>query len=1165
MSDHALDRFEGQALDDQVVIDRLCTEYEGALRAGENPSLEEYLQKANVSDTACLLTELVVIDRAYRGEGVSRDGYVARFPTFAAAIDEAFGAAVRSTASAPSRSRVITPPTIEGYEILGELGRGGMGVVFKARHLRLKRLVALKLILHGDFASEKHRARFLIETEMLGRLRHSNVVQVFEAGQQDGRPFLALEFIEGGTLAQRLASAGPLGPREAAALVRDLARGIHHAHLQGVIHRDLKPANVLLSSDGTPKVTDFGVACQPGGNEMSQTGQLIGTPGYMPPEQARGERESLGPRADVYSLGAVLYEVLTGQAPFRGATPLETVRRVLNDEPTPPARLRPGLDPDLSTICLKCLSKEPEGRYASADALADDLTRWLGGEPIAARPAGAAERAWKWARRKPTQAGLLAVSLLLVLTVIVLPTVAALRLSREQELTRQADEQRRRALVQSLHTAVPESVPFLVKELAAAPDQVLPLLREQLDDPATRFRAAVALTLLGDDQIEYLLTTIPMTHPSEVPNLVRAFRARSNPRVAAELHRCGVEARELPPRVRNAILLLDLDDVRLARSLLVKADPNSRSAFLEEIQNWHGTLAAWPAIVDAADDEDFRSALCAAVGRVDRTRLDQEVWQSLVAVLSRQYQQAPDPGTHAAAEWSLRQWGIPLPSLAGASGKGRWFVNNVSMTMMRVPAGVFPHAGESAETVLARGATGQIRRVGLAVTVLPSPYYVCDREVTLGLYKQFMADTAAERPQWEVPRGHATKPDHPVLVSQLEYVAPFCNWLSVRERRRRCYSRDAKSPALWSCDYTADGYRLPTDAEWDHAQRAGAWTRYFFGDASRWLPMYAHVANEFTAPGGTKLPNRWGLFDVVGNVWEATGDGVAWDQGQRVLSTMAVRGGGVHCGPQECQALIRQAGQTYRAYDSGCRVVCGSAERTDELLPDPRDRGAALAYLDRNAGDDLDLILLRAEMHGCFSHWRAAAADYLLLVKRSSLQGDYDEWITAAALLAREGDAVAYQKMCVQTLDRFDRTSDPLAAERVAKACLLAPSGNIDRVDRLLDTASRKGTPEWVGPYVELTRALVEYRRGKHAAALDRLEKCRTGLSDECQALRGFLLAMVSHRLGRSGDAGKAFEQARALRARLAESQAERGDAWKGVLHATIAEAEAKKLLERHK
>src|SRR5262249_7788828 len=201
------------------------------------------------------------------------------------------------------------------------------------------------------------------------------------------------------------------------------------------------------------------------------------------------------------------------------------------------------------------------------------------------------------------------------------------------ELTRQADKQRRLALVRSLQVAEPESVPFLIKELAVAPEQVLPLLREQFDDPQTRFRAAVALTLLGDDRTPYLLTAVGSTRPAESANLARALRASKDPRLADELHRRGSEATDVRLRVRHAILLLDLGDVRLARTLLATANPNPRSTFLEEVQTWHGDLAAWPAVIDTAADYDLRAALCAAVGRVDRTRLDPQVRRSLVATL----------------------------------------------------------------------------------------------------------------------------------------------------------------------------------------------------------------------------------------------------------------------------------------------------------------------------------------------------------------------------------------------------------------------------------------------------------------------------------------------------------------------------------------------------
>jgi tetratricopeptide (TPR) repeat protein/tRNA A-37 threonylcarbamoyl transferase component Bud32 len=1155
VTDRSLARYAELAFPDQIVIDRLCSRYEAALRAGQDPSLEEYVAEAEVGDRACLLTELVVIDHACHGRGtLSRDSYVARFPDLATAIDEAFQILSATVAGPPAPRRVtLTPPALDGYEVLDELGRGGMGVVYKARHLRLKRLVALKLILQGEFASEHERARFLVETEMLGRLRHPNIVQVFEAGQQDGRPFLALEYIEGGTLAQRLAARGALAPREAAALVAQLARAIQHAHAQGVIHRDIKSANVLLApapSGPVPKITDFGVACQPGGGELSQTGQVIGTPAYMPPEQARGERQSLGPPADVYSLGAVLYEALTGQPPFKGATPLETVRQVLNDEPIPPARLRPGLDADLCTICLKCLSKEPEGRYASALALAEDLDRWLAGEPIAARPAGVVERAWKWVRRKPTQAGLLTVSVLLVLAVIGIPTIAALRLRHEQEQTRRADESRRLALIQSLHTAAPESVPFLVEALAPAPEQILPLLRQQLDDPVTRIRAAVALTLLGDDQTESLATEVLSALPTESVNLARAFRTSANSHLADELDRRGRDAPELRSKIRYAILLLDLGDVRLARSLLATEDPNQRSAFLEEVQTWHGTLAAWPAAVDAAEDEDLRSALCAALGRIDPVRIEPSVRASLAEVLGRHYQSAPDPGTHAAAEWSLRQWRLALPALPAADGKRRWFVNRAGLTMLEVPPGL------------------HVARPGW-VSVLARPYYVGDRKVTFEQFRQYLADPAARwLNDWGLRRELDLGPNHPVCDLRLEHALMFCNWLSAREGRQLCYRIDQTREDGWACDFAADGYRLPTEAEWDYAHRAGAKSRYFFGDDARWLTMYGHVGRDLPAPCGSKLPNRWGLFDVVGNLWEATGDaptqvppGVRLNPGQDTPTIRTVkRGGGYASGSGDCVATRRDDSNWYTETPFGFRVVCGSATPTKEPLPGPKDGRDALALLTRLAGDDPLLLRQRGELHGRYSDWRAAAADF----SRSYQKNPFPDLLTDyAPLLIQLGDQAAYRSLRQRLLDQYEKAEQPLLAMQVARACLLAEGADLDRVFRMLDsTRGKPGPANWAPAYSELARGMAEYRRGDHAAALACFERCRVGLSIECMALRSYFLAMAHHRLGKHDEAAKAYEQGREILARLVAVQAQGDCDWKDVLRATIAEAEAKKLLE---
>src|SRR5438270_547706 len=305
-------------------------------------------------------------------------------------------------------------PRIPFYEVQRVLGRGGAGVVYEARHLRLNRSVALKMLLAGPYAGPDERERFLREAEAVAGLRHPNVVHLYDVGEVDGRPYFTMELVEGGSLAQQIQGV-PQPVRKAAALVATLADAVHVAHQSGVMHRDLKPANILLTADGIPKVTDFGLARRlQGGGALTLSGVPMGTPSYMAPEQAQGQRDSAGPATDVYALGAILYELLTGRPPFRAATAAETLQQVISLESAPPSRLNDKVPRDLETICLKCLHKEPERRYTSAAALADDLRRFGEGRPIQARPVGRAERLWRWGRRNPTAAALLVTALALV-------------------------------------------------------------------------------------------------------------------------------------------------------------------------------------------------------------------------------------------------------------------------------------------------------------------------------------------------------------------------------------------------------------------------------------------------------------------------------------------------------------------------------------------------------------------------------------------------------------------------------------------------------------------------------------------------------------------------------------------------------------------------------
>jgi hypothetical protein len=332
-----------------------------------------------------------------------------------AELDALFPAAPQQGVSSPVlRQEGTVLPRIPGYEVEVVLGRGGMGVVYKAWHLRLNRAVALKMLLAGPYARPEELERFLREAEAVAGLRHANIVQVHDVGDLEGQPYFTMEFVEGGTLAQKVADT-PQPAGQAAALVATLAEAIQVAHQGGIVHRDLKPANILLAADGTPKVTDFGVARRlEDGGALTLTGSPLGTPNYMAPEQALGQKDVIGPATDVYALGAIFYELLTGRPPFRAETAAATFQLVVAEDPVPPSRSNPLVPRDLETICLKSLLKEPQRRYGSAVELAEDLRRFGAGDPIRARPAGCLESTIKWARRRPAAAALIATVLLLV-------------------------------------------------------------------------------------------------------------------------------------------------------------------------------------------------------------------------------------------------------------------------------------------------------------------------------------------------------------------------------------------------------------------------------------------------------------------------------------------------------------------------------------------------------------------------------------------------------------------------------------------------------------------------------------------------------------------------------------------------------------------------------
>jgi WD40 repeat protein len=409
-------------------LDHACNRFEAAWRDGR-PRLEDFLAGWEGPERAALLAELAALDADYRrarGECPRPEDYLSRFPDLdPARLADAFDqpAAAASTVDSPRADDTLPAGESPGgrrfgdYELLEEIARGGMGVVYKARQLSLNRVVALKMILAGRFATPAEVQRFRAEAENAAALDHPNIVPIYDVGEHDGRHFYSMKLIEGAAVAGRRPDRGN-DPKAAARLVETSARAVHHAHQQGVLHRDLKPANILLDAHGEPHVADFGLAKRlQGGASRTHSQAVVGTPAYMAPEQAAGAKGQTV-AVDVYALGAILYELLVGCPPFKADTPLDTLMKVMEEEPEPPSKSRPKTPRDLEIICLNCLSKEPGKRYTTAEALADDLRRFRSGEPIAARPVGAWEHGVRWVRRRPVPAALVLVSAVAALALV---------------------------------------------------------------------------------------------------------------------------------------------------------------------------------------------------------------------------------------------------------------------------------------------------------------------------------------------------------------------------------------------------------------------------------------------------------------------------------------------------------------------------------------------------------------------------------------------------------------------------------------------------------------------------------------------------------------------------------------------------------------------------
>jgi hypothetical protein len=510
-------------------------------------------------------------------------------------------------------SEMATPRRVGEYELLDELGRGGMGVVYRARDRRLGRVVALKLLAGGTFADSSRRQRFRWEAEAVARLRHPGIVQIYEVGEHETPtgeryPFIALELVDGDSLSALL-STGPLTPAAAAMRVEEVARAAHCAHAHGIVHRDLKPTNVLLAADGKALLCDFGLAKAADGDGVrTETGIVVGTPEYMAPEQATGSKD-IGPAADIYGLGALLYEALTGRPPFRGPTALDTMRLVLNEEPVPVRRLQPGVPRDLETICLKCLEKQPERRYRTAEDLADDLHRFVAGEPIRAVPTGPITRASKWVRRRP---GLATMWAALALAIVAGVSGISWGLVRANRALAAERTQRQQA---ETSVALLESVFRRLDPLALGNDSI----RDQLIGEMKR----------AEERVAQDFATAPLVRARLRMTLGITELGLGEPARAADLFQAVLDERE-------SLLGTDHRDTWEARNRLAWAyrdlgRPADAIKLFESVRTWRESHLG----ADDPDTLDTFNGLAGAYHEAGREKDALDLWQKAFSISSR--------------------------------------------------------------------------------------------------------------------------------------------------------------------------------------------------------------------------------------------------------------------------------------------------------------------------------------------------------------------------------------------------------------------------------------------------------------------------------------------------------------------------------------------------